>query len=438
MLESIKELMSNPVFAGIFGVGFVGGIVYYLKKVPLNIFQFLKNRLICTLEVTNDSNAFMKVNNFLTKNKLIKNTRNLRLVTAGNGHSDEHDPYDDSGRTKMGFSFAPGSSYFWYNGALVIVTYTSKVLEATGYGDRPHVFKKFEFTILTLRKDYIKNFIEDIEKSNRSDKVEIKLSSTSYGNPTWNTSLYKNKRPLESVVLNGDTKTEIVERISRFFNSKKWYADRGIPYRQAFLFKGAPGTGKTSSIFAFASHFSSPIYIMSLNEIRNDSLLLRLVSDIMPRSFVVIEDIDAIDKAATQVRNNPDLQNDSNEYVSNGVSLAGILNAIDGISTPEGVVFILTSNYPEKLDSALLRDGRINKIIEFKDLYKEHAIEMFRNFYPDYKEEISFYFPNTINPATLQEILMRSGDNPEKALNEISMTNVIPLPPIMINGVSNG
>ena len=42
------------------------------------------------------------------------------------------------------------------------------------------------------------------------------------------------------------------------------------------------------------------------------------------------------------------------------ISLAGLLNIIDGAASSEGRVLIMTTNYPEKLDSALIRPGRVD------------------------------------------------------------------------------
>lgn len=47
------------------------------------------------------------------------------------------------------------------------------------------------------------------------------------------------------------------------------------------------------------------------------------------------------------------------------ISLAGLLNIIDGAASHEGRVLIMTTNYPEKLDSALIRPGRVDLQTKF-------------------------------------------------------------------------
>jgi SpoVK/Ycf46/Vps4 family AAA+-type ATPase len=41
-----------------------------------------------------------------------------------------------------------------------------------------------------------------------------------------------------------------------------------------------------------------------------------------------------------------------------------MLQLLDGILSPDGIIFIFTTNDPNSLDPALYRDGRINLIVE--------------------------------------------------------------------------
>lgn len=64
-----------------------------------------------------------------------------------------------------------------------------------------------------------------------------------------------------------------------------------------------------------------------------------------------------------------------------GISLSGLLNAIDGVATHEGRVLIMTTNHPEALDEALVRTGRVDLRIKF-DYASTHQIrELFLRMY---------------------------------------------------------
>lgn len=85
----------------------------------------------------------------------------------------------------------------------------------------------------------------------------------------------------------------------------------------------------------------------------------------------------------------PAAGNSSSE--DNGISLSGLLNAIDGVATHEGRVLIMTTNHPENLDEALVRTGRVDVRVGFDYASKEQVRVLFGRMYGgdciDQKEE---------------------------------------------------
>ncbi len=49
----------------------------------------------------------------------------------------------------------------------------------------------------------------------------------------------------------------------------------------------------------------------------------------------------------------------------NNITFSGLLNAIDGIASQEGRLFVMTTNYYDRLDPALIRPGRVDRVIYF-------------------------------------------------------------------------
>ena len=70
-----------------------------------------------------------------------------------------------------------------------------------------------------------------------------------------------------------------------------------------------------------------------------------------------------------------------------GVSLAGLLNAIDGVDSPEGRVQIISTNHPERLDKALTRPGRIDLSFHFRLATKDQMEEIFIRMYDNDEEK---------------------------------------------------
>ena len=61
--------------------------------------------------------------------------------------------------------------------------------------------------------------------------------------------------------------------------------------------------------------------------------------------------------------------------------MSGLLNAIDGVASQEGRILIMTTNYPEKLDDALVRPGRVDMKVEFTLASKQQIRELFLRMY---------------------------------------------------------
>ena len=164
-------------------------------------------------------------------------------------------------------------------------------------------------------------------------------------------------------------------------------------------------------VHALAGELGLDIYILSLSQIGlDDSDLRTLVSALPSKSIVLIEDIDAaflqsINReslsnsnamgdpqsagAGTRTHRQGGMGGGGRDLRSNadggGVSLSGLLNAIDGVAAQEGRILFATTNKYHALDPALIRPGRLDVHIEFKLAQKQHTEELFRCFYHSIK-----------------------------------------------------
>ncbi|SMQ53498.1 unnamed protein product [Zymoseptoria tritici ST99CH_3D7] len=254
---------------------------------------------------------------------------------------------------------------------------------------------------------------------------------------SWSKTFSRPSRPMETVILDDVQKRTIITDMNEFLHpsSPKWYATRGIPYRRGYLFHGPPGTGKTSLSFALAGIFGLEIYAISLQEpTLTEGDLLQLFNGLPRRCIVLLEDVDAagllrdsksdekdkkkskktkaedekntesekskreaeytlkdlakelksISTPKSKNSNNDSNQNNTghpNRAPGTGISLSGLLNAIDGVATQEGRVLIMTTNHPEKLDAALVRPGRVDRRVEFNLAKRDQISELFVRMY---------------------------------------------------------
>ena len=56
----------------------------------------------------------------------------------------------------------------------------------------------------------------------------------------------RQRRPINSVILDRGISERILNDVQEFIDSPQWYRDRGIPYRRGYLLHGPPGCGKSS------------------------------------------------------------------------------------------------------------------------------------------------------------------------------------------------
>lgn len=88
---------------------------------------------------------------------------------------------------------------------------------------------------------------------------------------------------------------------------------------------------------------------------------MKLPSELPPHCVILLEDVDA-----AGMRRRDDTDADRENKSSFRVTLPGLLNVFDGVSSQEGWVLIMTTNHIEHLDIVLIRPGHIDKKVHFK------------------------------------------------------------------------
>ncbi|KAI1768560.1 BCS1 N terminal-domain-containing protein [Hypoxylon sp. FL1150] len=316
------------------------------------------------------------------------NSRSWRLWYYD--YDDEDDEsMSEAKKKKKALSYTPsfGSHYFWYRGRLLLFRRSSKEsnsfmmvsereeISISCFGRNPWVLKELlmEARQMYLQKDEHKTLIY---------RGTLKPGSTE---PTWQRCMARASRPFSTVILNEKTKQELIDDVTDYLRpaTQRWYANRGIPYRRGYLLHGPPGTGKSSLSLALAGFFKLRIYIVSLSSITaNEETLASLFAELPRRCVVLLEDIDTAGLTHTRDGNQAQPQNQStdddmvpgqittgngntNNNTNGRLSLSGLLNILDGVASQEGRVLIMTTNHRDQLDSALIRPGRVDMIVEF-------------------------------------------------------------------------
>lgn len=199
-------------------------------------------------------------------------------------------------------------------------------------------------------------------------------------NGDWNiTNDNLKKRDMSQLFYAHGEKKAVEDHIDKFLSTYKLYSEKGIPYKTGILLYGRPGTGKTSMANAICTKYGRSLVSINVNNLQDIDLpwLSNILTDDDKEEFVVIfEDMDTLFINRSEKESN--LNIDHNAIIQN------LLQFLDGVSSPNNVIFIGTTNYIDRIDPAILREGRFDLKVEVKGLDKAGAVDMLKSF--DLKE----------------------------------------------------
>jgi cell division protease FtsH len=155
---------------------------------------------------------------------------------------------------------------------------------------------------------------------------------------------------------------ETKKRLSLIVNWMKNYditKKRQVEIPRGYLLTGSPGTGKTQMARSVAGETNATFLqvngadLLSGDPIRNINALFEYAQRVAP-TILFIDEIDSIAKSR------------STGAILYTAALNSLLTALDGFKQHAKPVFVLAAtNHPEEIDAALLRPGRLEKIITF-------------------------------------------------------------------------
>jgi hypothetical protein len=274
--------------------------------------------------------------------------------------------------------------------------------------------------------------------------------------------------PFETTKTLNNLYGEHIDRVQsriELFNNKQWYQSKGVPHTLGILLHGEPGCGKTSLIKSIANDTNRHVFNIRLSDnmtkeqlnslffdtkvqVRNkDNDTTSVINIPLNQRLYVLEDIDCAENTVlsrtdakpvrekSSARKIPDfaegmfgdrefemLHDQIHKEKEERIDLAFLLNILDGIlETPQRLI-IMTTNYPNKLDHALLRPGRIDLILEFKKCSVDMLTTMVDNFYLSDVNVSSLQderLNEVLSPAEVQEVLCNYIDDDDGAVFQI-------------------
>ncbi|OWM66433.1 AAA-ATPase At3g50940-like [Punica granatum] len=263
-----------------------------------------------------------------------------------------------------------------------------------------------------VRNQYLPHILETAKIIKDSSRV---LKFHTVRRERWSYNPVKLSHPMtfETLAMDGDEKKDLIRDLEAFMNGREYYRRIGKVWKRGYLLHGPPGTGKSSLIAAMANFLNYDIYNLNLSTVQSDSVLEYLLLHVSNRSILVVEDIDCSIKLQ-----NREAGDEPTSFPRAQLTLAGILNAIDGLLSccGEERVIVFTTNYKDLLDPALLRAGRMDKHIclsycrfsTFKQLASNYLGVSEHNLFSDIEKLLEQV---NVTPAEVAGELMKSKDS---------------------------
>jgi hypothetical protein len=277
-----------------------------------------------------------------------------------------------------------------------------------GEGSEAISYKTIELVIYSYQITHRK-LIEWIEKihDNWTMKMENNLRNGFLftWEIEWNQrdhSLYKLRKYNQTSVSFENTffpnKELLIKELDNFKNGKKEWDKRGQPWQYGVALTGEKGTGKTRILKCISKYMERHLYVISLCDEFPINVLIKIMHGILneivlrcEEFILVFEEIadqsDLISKRdeETDPREDKEIKIENKKEIKKRRQfLSKFLPAIDGISERVGGMIIMTTNYVERLDPALIRPGRIDFHLNLKGGYdKKTTFQVIKHWWED-------------------------------------------------------
>lgn len=395
LAAQLAALSTNQLLIAGIGTTLVAFAAFQARSLFAILQNFVGNQTFSTLTARSNGTAIARLTLHVAKHRLHAWGRSYNVTE------------DNALTIGYGSGIARWNGYWiWYNLRVDEASKSFTVVEI------------LKLTFLTRDRAVIGRFLEEALDDGSQDRRTIDIHHRN--GSSWQ-AIPRRKRPIETVFANAGMKAALLDKVSGFLANESWYAQRGLNYKLVILLHGAPGTGKSSLIQAIASHFNRDLYCV-------DSLLA-IGPDIgrFQNGILAIEDIDTLGSLNREAGGQPNegMASLSAPAVARKPKalLHSVLNTLDGLATPHGLITIITTNHIDALDPAMVRPCRIDQICEVRALDYEAFAQMFASYFDGAAPSLQrdAYRPQT--GARLQEIFMgaRNASEAEAGVRQACM-----------------
>lgn len=332
---------------------------------------------------------------------------------------------EDSFQAWSSFSTFPHERDYWFpifmkNGQIVSITYSTNI----------------GFLLIATSKEFLQVFIQFL-KENYYAKVNIVANSekptikqykirTPFDNRS-ETFLHKDRNIDQLVTRHKPILIRYLEDFLAAQNGKSVFNGHGT-YNFGLMLYGPPGTGKTSIAKAVANYVKRNILMINLREVKSMNTFRGCFSDFSEQAYIyVFEEFDFVqglfeggsqssEKDAHKARIlallgsiHKDLDAESRKSIQeqiakeekriteleDAITLDNLLIFLDGLQEVRGRIIIATTNHIDKINPALLREGRFDLKLKLDLFSHEETVELLTQMFPEESEKLKLVtFPH--------------------------------------------
>ena len=237
---------------------------------------------------------------------------------------------------------------FWFG----VIRFTDTETNTSFFFTRAHNNNNNHYYGFSIDINQIKDFSEYLLQTLLTDtknKVHIEYYEGD--------DVYLSLDAKDFIILEENLYKDILFQVNSFYKNKPVYEKLNVPYKRGFLFTGNPGNGKTLMVRHIIKEMhksygiDATIIGCSGNRFCEGDLKFA-IEELQNRNpvypgILVIDDMDTL-------------------VSETGLTRAGFLSVLDGLTPTEGILILGTTNNPELIDPALLhRPSRFDRIFHF-------------------------------------------------------------------------
>lgn len=212
----------------------------------------------------------------------------------------------------------------------------------------------------------------------------------------------------DNIVLSPTIKDNIVKGLISWANSEEWYKRHQLVHKIGVFLYGKPGTGKSTIAKAIATMFdNAPILTIDPDNVMSSIRdIIRMRKKYNRTICVLIEDFDMFFYKRPDEEPQQNTNDDDDEKKKKDLNQNAIFQLLDGVYSTDDTIYIATTNYKNRIDTALIRYGRFDIQEELDYFNREQALECVKLL--DYDEECldSLDIGYPVQPSYLQSKIM--------------------------------